>query len=570
MDSPLESLPPELFSPILASWSVEEISRLMQCNRRLHKSLDPYLFSLPTSASRLMRWGCVHGEKWAVKKALSYGADVTVVEISSPNSKNHKAGRFLLESGACLDVRIHTNQALALHESLFDTWDTRLIQQCIDHRVEDHIPNFQTGLDEALLRSVKCQNGFDKCKYWLGLGANPTALVGKWHWNAESPLAIAVLTRTVPLIQLLLSRTTDLHVSIPGVPPRDQRVWNDPVHPWKAVPMIAAARRMATDGDTTAMELLLQAGGDINTKAESHLEGFNTRGAEMPRTITPLHTFVLTADMDNMKFPASQGVKFFLERGAEMAPSRSPGGDLCPRMPVGVVSKLWEKFDGVQCLLNDEIYAVLKLLIRHGGAKRAVSHFLLRQTFRGSAPVPPEVYDVVVDRWRIVLDLLLDGDESFEHCLSQHIDELFFEFVLRIMSAITWSNNCYDEINDSHPVTLQKLLDKGADIRAKSKEQGKDILSVLHDTFGPGSPSSYPWFGNPKASRLARARSFMSTLVTLGARPITRHSQEGHERIYAESEKWLRALRSSVAEEKLLWMPTAGFLLEGNGDVEES
>ncbi|CAM1508999.1 Fc.00g027380.m01.CDS01 [Cosmosporella sp. VM-42] len=364
----IESLPVELLEPVLSGLSVLEVSRLQQCNKNFSLSLGPYLLSLPSAVSKLMQWSCVHGESWAIKKALSYDADVNVVDVPRkiPNNNQNPAFlktstlslaakryqyetfQFLLESGARLDViGIHCSQTKALRQRLFDSRRPRLLQQCLDYGVKDQIHHYQAGVDETLRPSVKLGLGLDNCRTWLDFGANSTSIAGKKRWGPESALSLAIFSGLVPLAQLLSSQKPDLRAPSMGY---------HPSRPCNAIPMLAAARYMATHETTELMDMLLEAGGDINLGVNSYMGDFPM---SLPHSITPLIAHALSIDFTNdgagWKLHPSQGVKYLLDRGARIENSVLDI-DNAYLHPEPLLVLLWKKkLGGVKCLLNNEV-----------------------------------------------------------------------------------------------------------------------------------------------------------------------------------------------------------------------
>lgn len=343
MASKFESLPVELLHNVLSTLSIIEISKLQQCSKPLNHTLDSYLFSLPDAVNKVMQWGCVHGEKWAIEKALSHGADISVVDIARTNTNtpdsayiqtstlclaarryNYKAFQFLLDSGARLDASgIDDSQSFGLRQRLFDPRKPRLLKQCVDHGVIDQITSFQTGIDEAHYLSVNFGCDLDTCQTWLDLGVDPANVVGKTEENrtSTSALALAILSRLVPLVQMLLSRIRSSRVRTRRILYAANGTEYRPTSPWEAVPILAAARFMGIQGETDMLDILLEAGGDINFIAESHLLSlWDIYDFQWPCALTPLLTYVLTVnfndDVEDMKLPPPRGVSILFERGA--------------------------------------------------------------------------------------------------------------------------------------------------------------------------------------------------------------------------------------------------------------
>lgn len=280
MASPLESLPVELFETIIQQTDLVEVWRLQQCNSALETTLDPYMIAEPHAVHKLMAWGCLRGNMWAIKKALSLGGDISTVEVACRNDGKiilastlglaakryqYDTFEFLLKSGAQPDATIHFGQSAAFKRRLFTPQFPRFVQLCQEYGVKDKIPNIQANLDEVLVEAVKLNLKLNICQRWMDLGANPTGRVGK-NWNPETALSLAILSGSITVAKAMVSRGCELDLPIPGQVPNDCPPWQHRLEPWKYMPMIAAARRLASKGQTDMIELLLEAGADLNIK----------------------------------------------------------------------------------------------------------------------------------------------------------------------------------------------------------------------------------------------------------------------------------------------------------------
>ncbi|KAI8662141.1 hypothetical protein NCS56_01017600 [Fusarium sp. Ph1] len=202
MASPLESLPVELFETIIQKTDLIDIWRLQRCNPAFEITLDPYMLAEPHAVQKLMAWGCLKGNMWAIKKALSLGADISTIEVAwrkddtiilastlglAAKRCHYDSFEFLLKSSAQPDVSIHIRQSAAFKRHLFNPQFPRFVHLCQEYGVKDKIPNIQASLDEALVEAVKLNLKLNICQSWMDLGANPTGRVGK-NWNSETAL----------------------------------------------------------------------------------------------------------------------------------------------------------------------------------------------------------------------------------------------------------------------------------------------------------------------------------------------------------------------------------------------
>ncbi|EEU37509.1 uncharacterized protein NECHADRAFT_86395 [Fusarium vanettenii 77-13-4] len=600
MPSHIECLPNELFEPILLDLNLLDVARLNQSSKPLNKSLDAYLLRLPTATSRLMRWGCQNGERWAIEKALAHGADITLVEVGpivssticlAARRHQYDTIEFLLKSGARLNPSgVDHRQERALKKRLFEPRNPELLRLLLELRAGDQILNLQEGLDDALL-----------------------SLPGKTD-DPQSPFSMAVLSGSLPLAQLLLPPGANLGV------PNDTLLFELPryayadLHPWHSVPILAAARSMATTGKTDMMEALLDMGGNINLSVKCHLSAFGLPKHD-PHPVNPLLTYVLSLDPNqdprSMKVTPTEGIKYFLEKGAKLdKPIPETDDHDSPILPL--ISLLWEKHKGLKCLLNDEMFAVFKVLIENGGAKHAVSTFIVpvipgyyrgpyrrrmygrRRTGNGKDPLTDDEYHVLMERWGTLLDLIL-RDENFEIGLLVEINDLFFDFIKGVFSTTLHltidvteespTNDVYEFTDESHPTTIQKLIEKGARLDRKTvmgpsyaealKDGGSTLLKDIFEEADISRDSYYlpswrPWARLDNNLQAARQRSFIAMLVAMGARPLL-NMPEPEKYSPPAYEKLRAAFKGEIAEgEKLLWNPRCGFSWDGSWEEKDT
>ncbi|KAM0425751.1 hypothetical protein ACHAPT_008999 [Fusarium lateritium] len=617
MPAHIESLPNEILGPILLDLSLVDVARLNQSSKRLNKSLDGYLLSLPTAKSKLMRWGCQNGERWAIDKALALGADINLVQVGpivssticlAARRHQYETIKFLLDSGARLDTSgLHHRQERALRQRLFEPGNPKLLRLCLEKGVTEQIPDLQTRIDEALLSAVKLGLGPEIYQQWMDLGANPTTLRGK-PGDTQSAFSMAVLSGSLPETQFLLPQDVNLGVSDASLFQLPRYVYGD-LHPWNSVPMLAAARSMVVNGTTDVMDALLDLGGDINLSVPCPMGVFGLSKFD-PQPVNPLAIYVLSlnprADLGAMKLSPAQGVKYLLDKGAKppklenpKLPAYSSTPELHP-----LIRLLWSKHHGIKGLVNDEIFAVFKVLIENGAVKHAIKAFLLppHQFERPSSPckicennkglLPDDIYRLGKERWGTLLDLML-RDDNFKSSLSEEIDALFFDFVVKIFWTKTravWGfpEECvwhisYEYMDESHPTTIQKLIEKGATLNGKSSEADtyteplkhgsskRGTSQVLLKLFKYRSLDRGNYYDNGRGRRIVEYElqdkiqcSLVAMLVKMGAKPLT-DTPEPLKDSSVSYQKIRDAFRGEIAEEdKLYWNPRCGFLWDGS------
>ncbi|KAF4974514.1 hypothetical protein FZEAL_8592 [Fusarium zealandicum] len=613
MTSNFESLPLELFEPIIFNMGPIALASLRQGNKSLNQTLGPYMFSNRKAVNQLMRWGCVHGEIWAIQKALSLGADPSMVEIpikgedyggraSTPvqtptlclaaRRYHYQVTEFLLLFGAQLDLNgVHHYQIKALRQRLFDCQRPELLLLYLEYGLRDMIPRFQDGIDDALRSSVKACLGLENHRIWLSLGANPIAPGGKCKREPESALSLAILSGSIPVARLLLSLTINWNISAQRLPYTSQTAMNKPSNrPWLAVPMLAAAYRMATHGTTDMMELLLKAGADINVVVGGYWE---QSYAMILRLTSPLLTYAFAIDFAAETVPGKltphRGFKYLLKKGAELQ-LRDPEGSLTVWSSISVLHRIWSKANDRDRLLDKRLYGVLRLLIANGGANGMTLSFMLPLSDMRGAPCPwankpdptcDKAFQIAMARWRSLLDLLLQHHD-YRKC---SIHEMLFKFILRLNnllgdSCFTTNSEYRLDVDATQPITIQQLLDRGANLNHRAQIRYKTFsgnilchLTFKRNWFHPSELHCY--YG---ANKCQRQLSLVSMLVSLGADPPAISLSRTRFRDVRSVLPWekpglardphvmeqLHALNGHVDDEdRLSWNPTAGFLLDG-------
>ncbi|CAI6082672.1 hypothetical protein V2G26_005526 [Clonostachys chloroleuca] len=366
------------------------------------------------------------------------------------------------------------------------------------------------------------------------------------------------------------------------------------------VPMFAAAMRMAESGETGIVDMLLTTRLDINQPLIVALESLE-ESVEGRCMVSPVWAYVL-ADFPMRKhkgpFSASEGLQYLFHHGAVIqtttqAPSTSE------RPAHSLLELFWTRNNGFRSLLNDDLYAMTRILIRKQAARGAVPAFLLwRDNILGLNPGPLfqrmvphtrlkpslEQKQSIIRRWSAILDILLTP-RNFELPFQEELNHLLFLFLMRVVKKLAGQDfreafkngpdmsymstpldifipapGLDDELD---PITIRKLIEKGADIRWRptwGEYRGQSILEAIavNQTQGQGQDSLMA------IVRPSRQQSFVSTLLGLGAERVDtgtpnlrgRLGMRGHPRA------WFRFVQRTVQEDRaLLWCPTAAFLL---------
>ncbi|KAM0207280.1 hypothetical protein ACHAPQ_009119 [Fusarium lateritium] len=233
-------LPNEIINSIFENLSLHEIWNFQQCSILCERALDPHMLARYYAVAKLMMWGCEKGIPWAIKKALSHGADINAITIFTRRPRTVyrcltivAAGDdletigLLLDLGARLDLK-DDKKCRRLRRTILDPDNPQILQVCLDHGAKDQIVDFQTGLDECLFSAADTKTRlkiphcverpeftWEKCEAWLKYGANPTKLLEN---HTETAIERAVSngedesdpSETIALVNLLLSATKEL------------------------------------------------------------------------------------------------------------------------------------------------------------------------------------------------------------------------------------------------------------------------------------------------------------------------------------------------------------------------
>lgn len=128
-------------------------------------------------------------------------------------------------------------------------------------------------------------------------------------------------------------------------------------------------------------------------------------------------------------------VNWLLDRGADIRlPDR-----VHTDYSLGLLD-IWRHFKGPKCLLNDELFTIIKRFLENGAAKNNVPEWLAGQgvcpweLFPLDNPFTPEQQAVGIERWSVIIDMLLK-DDNFDGKLSGHINGLLMKLLSYIMDC---------------------------------------------------------------------------------------------------------------------------------------
>jgi hypothetical protein len=144
------------------------------------------------AVAELTLWGCQKGVPWAIKKAVSHGANVDVIRNPYPKGRrryftttaahdNLDKIRLLLDLGPRLDSDEDRARRI-LRTHIFTPDRRKILQAVLDHGGQDQIEYFQTGLDRCLFNAVNAmfrsrerpegwtKLAYKRCQAWLAYG----------------------------------------------------------------------------------------------------------------------------------------------------------------------------------------------------------------------------------------------------------------------------------------------------------------------------------------------------------------------------------------------------------------
>ncbi|VUC22176.1 unnamed protein product [Clonostachys rosea] len=485
----------------LSSWlPLSDIGRLAQCSKAFYRKWEPYMTATLASRQKLMHYGCSEGDTRAIDKAISCG----------------------------------------------------------------YLPTYE-DLEYAVEYIIK---------------------------SNAAPFAESLVTRE-PFRQLL---TVFDPLAKPGNEPKTQlRAVR-----FSAVPMFAAATLMAESGHPGILDMFLTSRLDINQQFSVKLWSYEYDQGP-GQMITPVWLYVLINVANRVQtgaLSASEGLQYMFHHGAVIETTTQTPVQTEQARP-SLLELFWKKNNGFELLLDDELYAITRILVRKQAARGGVPAFLLRkegtamptsmsamlqmQMTQHAPFVPsPEQKQTIIARWNAVLDLLLTP-RNFELTFQEDLSCLLYYFLLGVMKKnadqdfreavahvpqLQMMASTFDMFisppgfaDEMDPVTIRKLIEKGADINWRptwSQFKGRTVMEAvcLLQVEGPDLRAV--------PAQLDRQRSFANTLLGLGAERVDESSENLGGRLGMNEfhREVFRYVQGSVPEEQaLLWCPSAGFLL---------
>ncbi|QPC79058.1 hypothetical protein HYE68_009810 [Fusarium pseudograminearum] len=444
MTNPFRNLPNEIIDLIFNHLLPSEVWMVQNSIKSTEHALDSHLLARQHAVDDLMEWACRQGSLQAVDKAVSLGADTSLVQVPetsvlrSPTStialaSNHlDLVKHLFHLGA--NLRPHLQKDI--QSEIFLGQKPQLLKLCLEHCSKDQFTDLQVNLDQALFRFVSgvhyprslpiIADILDKVRYWLELGANPTALCR----GGTTSLDIAILSFTNlrhtyypssivdPLVNLLLSAKPDLNANAlyetQNFMAEGGRIQS------QYCPIRSAIFHTFCTKSTKILELLLQAGAKLDLPVYAELN---------PLVYYASICRVYDADLFD----------FLFSHGASVRPKwlhdeRGEYHDVTP------IHKLWEHWGGRRCLLDDYKFAVIKLFIGRHAVQDIAAEFV-RHLFRPRAIIDDETEfkPLMMKRSRVILKLILQNC-NFKTSMVEEMEDLFHEIIQLEKTNSPWES----------------------------------------------------------------------------------------------------------------------------------
>ncbi|KAI6752174.1 hypothetical protein HG531_006870 [Fusarium graminearum] len=423
MTNPFRNLLNEIINMIFNHLYPSDVWMVQNSIKSTKHMLDSHLLARRHAVDDLMGWACRQGSIQAVNKAVSLGADPSLVQVPETSVLRYPTSTIALASnhldlvkhlfhlGANLPPHVHED----IHAEVFFGQKPQLLKICLEHCTKDQFTNLQADLDLALERQVRCTivttsdkraAAMDKVKYWLELGANPTALCR----GGTTSLDIAILSFTNlrhtycpssivdPLVNLLLSAKPDLNANA----------------------LYETQKFMEVGDSTKIMELLLEAGAKLDLPLYAELN-----------PVVYYASICRVYDAELFDFLFSHGASV---RPKWLHDDRGEYHDVTP------IHKLWEHWGGRRCLLDDYKFAVIKLFIGRHAVQNIAAQFV-RHLFRPRSSIDDktEFKPLMMKRSRVILELILRNC-NFKTTMVEEMEDLFHEIIQLEKTNSPWES----------------------------------------------------------------------------------------------------------------------------------
>lgn len=496
--NPFQRLPNEILDAIFIHLSPYEVWKAQQCSASTEQALDPHMRTRRSAADYLMLSACDTGNNQAVRKAVSLGADVSVVRpLPTDSSDSERSTIFcasfhpetvnlLLDLGARFDIDFKGVSSEKRKDNERDL-SSEFYKLCSDRGITDQFVDFQACIDDSLFNRVQnwwFEGGghdglMNRISILLELGASSVTLL-------ETPGQPTVTTLShlirdiqyqydhystlwgLPILKLLLSKRPD-----PNSPSLEmtRKFLNDSdiEISWDtfACPIAAAVGCMVSSGTTEVMDLLLEAGAKLDLPTHTYFQ--------------PLAQYAyLSKTHDGL------GYKYLESNGASFEPLWHPGeesvdDDAGASIPILQLCRHLRYFSpvfyGGTLLGDDKLFGVMRLFIERGAVKNVGIRFI-KDVLRpmGHQPYNADTQPIIIERSHILLKLTLQ-DDNLNPNKPGEIRGLFSEIVDQAINNPAGTQR----VNIIDPIIVAMLLQKGArlETRSRTKEARDRVVSQL-------------------------------------------------------------------------------------------
>jgi hypothetical protein len=496
MEPLLENLPPELLDGVYENLKYVDRVSLLQCSKHLHRRLEPILYETKNVRDRAMYSACKRGNNETIRLAISYGADVSVIEWGAvggfkiltlqlaARNGNIETFSLLLELGAKINVLNptelhHLMRRLSRrgNEALLRTFLKSELSKQINQRCRSNLPLVSTILRKA---------PFEVVEMLLHEGADPNRF--ERHKDARTPLSAAIMANSLPVFELLIQKGARMNF-------QDEEHFDHrgPFH----VPIFAAALAIAKQRNTAFMQRCLDMGVNINYDVDFDWS-FPAEARRLEWLcdcwkITPILLYLITINSfapNPARLRPADGVRYLLDRGAEI---NVPDGD-------DPTSKFQRKtFSAVEIMLlkwrlkqlaDPEFFALIRVLVEKGSGKSRTADILIQATKLNCLNPSYRCDPRVLAAWREFVQLLLKHRDNEQNTADLLLDRLLFDH--------RSDDPPYSGLRDLDRCTVECLVEAGATLKADTISSKLDWYQSLNRLLKEGEEpfGSYPGYGN--------------------------------------------------------------------------
>jgi hypothetical protein len=439
---------------------------------------------------------CKRGNNETIRLAISYGADVSVIDWGAvggfkiltlqlaARNGNIKTFSLLLEFGAKIDVLNptelnHLMRRLSRrgNEALLRAFLESELSKQIDQRCRSNLPLVSTILRQAPLEVVEML---------LHEGADPNRF--ERHKDARTPLSAVIMANSLPVFELLIQKGARVNV-------KDEE-HSDPRGPFH-VPIFAAALAMATQGHTAFMQRCLDMGVDVNYDVDFDW----SFPAEAHRLewlcdcwkITPILLYLIAINSfapNPARMRPADAVRYLLDRGAEI---NVPDGD-DPTLKfqqntfsaVEIMLLKWR----LKQLADPEFFALIRVLVENGSGKFRTADIFIQAT-KLNCPSPSYRSDPrVLAAWREFVQLLLKHRDNEQNTADLLLNRLLFDH--------RSDDPPYSALRDLDRCTVECLVEAGASLKGNIVSSKQDWYQSMNRLLKKGEQpfGSYHGHGN--------------------------------------------------------------------------